>query len=1134
MVKQLRFVLGMIAILLWQRVSAQLNAQCHPAQALVDLDINNVRAAILTGGDLWWDLSQATYEIPKGSRKHSIFSGGLWIGGVDFSGQLHVAAMTYRQTGNDFWPGPLDTASATTSDSVCREFDRHWKVDRAEVECFLANRTDPNYTIPESILTWPGNGNTARGQSRWLAPFHDADGDNIYDPLNGDYPGFTLNGQNNCNNDLLGDQAIWWVFNDRGNNHSETGSPGFGIEVQAMAFAYRSQNVKLDDATFYRYTMINRSSNVYNQVWFGQYTDFDLGDAFDDYVGCDVGRGLGYCYNGDANDGASSTPVQGTYGANPPAVGIDFLQGPLAIPGDNKDNDHDFVVDESGERIQLSNSVYYYSTFTIQGNPQTGMHYYYFLQSRWQDGSHMTYGGGASGGTVWADYRFPGDSDPYGWGTYGVPQAPWDETSSGNLADDRRQLNSAGPFNMNPGQVEVITIGVPWARDTNGNNLEAVDRLKEADDYIQALFDNCFAIPCADQQSPEITFNVNDKHVDFTLYSEGTAWSWDFGDGQHSNLKFPSHEYSEPGDYTVCVQVTTPCGVLSDCDTVHIADKLFNCGPSLFRIEGQGNGKAEMDLTAETVNLILDSSYALFPMYQPMHGPVTVSYEDYDALRDGDYRIAFDTVGNNAHWKMWMVGGTDTAYSDSTIGSGNVQRIAMWGLGVQVTNVPKIGYGTNPDRNGYLTSSISFSDPAHNWLSGFKDTEYDDESNWIRGGTKTGTGTCVADFNDRFQGSSPLDPQEDFENVVNGTWAPYRICAYAPTPTQATICYPLGAAWSAVPAAATLNKIENLANVDIVITADKTKWTRCPVLETGAAHYMNQNARAIFYLRSARSVDKNGNDVVHGGLSDPTNPEAADYIGNYGMGWFPGYAINLETGERLNMAFGENSAFVSENGRDMQWNPTINRYFTMAGNLWGGCHYIYVFGHNGDATYTSGPLIGELKDIPRYDAGYAAWKILSSDSTANYELKEVYADAMWTGIPLLNPGHTLLECDVTIRLRVQKPYAPFATTTSPQNHNYPLYGFSVIRDNISCNMYNHDVLVYPNPFVDECIVQFSNLDYRKTDLKLYDIRGRLVRVYEDVTDDRIVISGAGLDAGVYIWTLQVEGEAQKSGRLILR
>ena len=78
-------------------------AACSPATASTDLDVNNVRAKILSGGDMWWDLNNAKYEIPKGSNKTSLFSGALWIGGVDQGGQLKVAAMTYRQTGNDFY-----------------------------------------------------------------------------------------------------------------------------------------------------------------------------------------------------------------------------------------------------------------------------------------------------------------------------------------------------------------------------------------------------------------------------------------------------------------------------------------------------------------------------------------------------------------------------------------------------------------------------------------------------------------------------------------------------------------------------------------------------------------------------------------------------------------------------------------------------------------------------------------------------------------------------------------------------------------------------------------------------------------------------------------------------------------------
>ncbi|SVD05579.1 uncharacterized protein METZ01_LOCUS358433, partial [marine metagenome] len=94
-------------------VQSKIAAGCAAATSQTDLNINNVRATILGGGDMWWDLNDAQYEIPKGSYKNSLFAGALWIGGVDDGGILKVAGQTYRQGGDDFWPGPLDITTAS-------------------------------------------------------------------------------------------------------------------------------------------------------------------------------------------------------------------------------------------------------------------------------------------------------------------------------------------------------------------------------------------------------------------------------------------------------------------------------------------------------------------------------------------------------------------------------------------------------------------------------------------------------------------------------------------------------------------------------------------------------------------------------------------------------------------------------------------------------------------------------------------------------------------------------------------------------------------------------------------------------------------------------------------------------------
>ena len=82
-------------------------SDCDPATQLADLDVNNVRTKIMNGGDMWWDLSNPKYEVPKiddlnAVRKHSMFSGAIWIGGLDLGGNLKLAAMTYRQRGFGF------------------------------------------------------------------------------------------------------------------------------------------------------------------------------------------------------------------------------------------------------------------------------------------------------------------------------------------------------------------------------------------------------------------------------------------------------------------------------------------------------------------------------------------------------------------------------------------------------------------------------------------------------------------------------------------------------------------------------------------------------------------------------------------------------------------------------------------------------------------------------------------------------------------------------------------------------------------------------------------------------------------------------------------------------------------------
>ncbi len=465
-----------------RRTMPRTAASCSAPSSSIQLDINNVRCLIHNGGDMWWDIvSNPRYEIPKVPPGvpaiHSMFAGAIWVGGYDAGGRLRLAAQTYRQSGIDFFAGPL-TLQGTTDASACQRWDRHFLITRQEINDFLsafqANPNNLNLGNYPNITSWPAI-NSDPGFERFLAPFVDVNNDGDYTPSAGDYP------------DVLGDMAIWWVYNDNGNIHTETGAAPIGLEIQALAFAFATTDA-INNMTFYKYRVINRGTLALTNTYMAIWVDADLGFYADDYVGCDTSRGLGFCYNGDNYD----DPPSG-YGTNPPAIGTDFFQGPIA---------------DNGQRLKMTNFMYYENDFSVRGNPTNAIHFYNYMRSIWKDGTPLAYippngGNGYGTGTI-VSYIYTGmpsgqpavDACPYN-----VPQAGWDEASVGNPPFDRRYLQAAGPFTLLPGAVNDIIIGVPWARDANGaygpggdGRLGSVCLLYQADDIAQTLFDNNFQL----------------------------------------------------------------------------------------------------------------------------------------------------------------------------------------------------------------------------------------------------------------------------------------------------------------------------------------------------------------------------------------------------------------------------------------------------------------------------------------------------------------------------------------------------------------------------------------------------------------------------------------------------------------
>jgi hypothetical protein len=1183
----------------------KLSSGCDPASAAVDLDINNVRARIMNGGDMWWDLvSTARYEIPKVTEANqvhrtSLFAGALWIGGLE-NNNLKLAAMTYRQTGNDFFPGPLDTVSASVDPAVCRQYDKIFEITRSEIDRFK----DDNTQITEAIRNWPAMGNTSQGQARFLAPFVDVNHNFVYDPDAGDYP------------NVFGDQTLWWIYNDKGNIHSESKAEAIGLELQTQAFAYTT-NDEINNMTFYTTTITNRSKNRLDSTYFGQWVDADLGYAFDDYIGCDTTRQLGICYNGDNLDEG----VTG-YGANPPSVGVDFFKGPT----DNK-----------GKQIGMSYFVYYNNDFTVMGNPEEGIHYFYYLTGRWKNGDPITFGGNGRGGAQKTHVMFPGD-----------PNNPseWSEVTAGNKPGDRRFLQSSGAFSLKPGAKNEVTVGVVWARATTGGATGSLAQLKLADDKAQRLYNNNFKL-IDGPDAPEVTVRELDNKIVLSLENTFNKKIENYQDtvisatGEKVVYKFEGYQIYQLQNSTVSIneinnadkarlvaQVDIKNGVTKLVNKVYDpdvqADKLvvmvsgedkgiqhtfeiksdrfasgndqlvnfkfyyytvvayaraldpkeptqylsgrlgnqvytaiphpnnpefggttlnseYGSGPELTRIAGTGNGANVLELTQQSIDEILSKGFINNPTYVGGQGPVKISIYDPTQVVPGRYMIklldagAKDTLrGKFTSWFITNLDTQDTIYSDTNISYTNEQVLyktervngdlvrKSWGMAVTVQQPLPPGNANLDATNGFLKASFTYSNPSDRWLSGVFDEEHNTQlsegvptpGNWIRAG-KYGTLTAYKPVTDDAAVSNLsntmdwLDPMQVYEDSFSGFITPAALAARSNDGNTYLTMGPLPDYLSAF----TNPKMNNLSSVDLVLTSDKSKWSRCFVWETGESAGLNEGNASKFDIRRHAGwnleVDANGKPVYSTNSADS------------GMSYFPGYAINVETGERLNIFFGEDSHLPEQNGSDMIWNPTSVMLNGAAGYTdyatrypWGGKHWVYIMNSVGG--------IGGM--ATRYDACQTMLQVLKKPSRT--DKIRAMSSMIYVMEPALAPNHQftslkdgLIPNDLHIRLRVSRPYALW--TASGSGDGQPTYTFST--DNLAATHTEdkgktalQEVNVVPNPYYAVNDYETSQLDNRvritniptKCEISIYTLDGTLVRRIK--RDESFVTSPQGL------------------------
>jgi hypothetical protein len=431
------------------------------------LETSGISADFSSSGRIGWTLDmhdRPQFEIPAGSGKSTVFTGRLWIGGKSETNQLHLAGERFSQQGFDFWPGPV-SSEAEMSQAEKEKWFAVWKISLDEIEYHRTHWYETSYEMPYSIALWPAHGDTLLGQSRYIAPYMDMNGNGVYEPLSGDYPV------------IRGDKAVFFVFNDMQEVHSETGGLPLGVEIHGMAYAFEAPNDSaLKHAVFVNYQILNRSENDYDSLYLANFVDLDLGDGIDDFVGCDTTTSSYFVYNGSDVDGNGETY---TYGAHPPSQAVTFLNKPM------------------------TSFIYFNNSSGSSGDPQQAPEYYNYLQAKWKNGQPLVYGGSGypglpGSGTERVYHMFPDDPNL----TEG-----WNEIIEGNPPGDRRGLASSYIGSFPAGESICYDLAFVFGRDYEGNNLTSVTKMKAHIDQVREFYAQNFDNNCIDlisTGSPEV------------------------------------------------------------------------------------------------------------------------------------------------------------------------------------------------------------------------------------------------------------------------------------------------------------------------------------------------------------------------------------------------------------------------------------------------------------------------------------------------------------------------------------------------------------------------------------------------------------------------------------------------------
>ncbi len=396
----------------------------------IDCDIEN------TGMFVSHNISgRSGLEWPKGNNTHTVFASGVWLGGKVY-GEVRVSAGEYA---GEYASGPWGANHNDPKHKIYRVSKR--------------DLADP-ISIAD-IQNWPID---------LGAPWVDENNNGTYEPLpyGPDHPHF------------IGDQVLWMVMNDGPDSlHSVFHTASLGVEVQRTIFGFDRPDA-LGDMMFIKDLIINKGNDPIDEMYVGLWSDPDLGDAADDFVGCDTTLGMGICYNSRPDHDFIN------YFGGTPAVGYDYFQGPI-VPAMGE-TAYAFGRDiPDYKNLKMSSFSKYIGTDDpTWSDPNSAQEAYNLLRGMMKSG--LPFDDAFTGGS---NFVHPGDpTKDTGPNDNELVEA--DIHRSG----DKRFLMSSGPFNMAPGDSQEVVFAVFMAAD--GDPLDSYLKLKEVDIIAQYFYDNRF------------------------------------------------------------------------------------------------------------------------------------------------------------------------------------------------------------------------------------------------------------------------------------------------------------------------------------------------------------------------------------------------------------------------------------------------------------------------------------------------------------------------------------------------------------------------------------------------------------------------------------------------------------------